>query len=156
MDIVKLALEIASQAHQGQVDKAGVDYIKHPVQVSHLVETKEQKAAALLHDVIEDTDIRGQDLLNQGIPVQVVEVVQILTKSSKLSYGKYLERIKANEDARLVKLADLSHNSDLSRIPNPGPKDFERLTKYKKAIAFLKDRQYTNYKEFLAKQDFSV
>lgn len=137
MTLYDLALSIAQEAHKGQVDKAGIDYINHPIYVASLVETDEEKAAALLHDVIEDSDMTLSDLLNHGIPSEVLQAVSILTKDKKLTYQEYLSRVKTNEIARKVKLADLKHNSDLSRITNPSEKDFSRSEKYKKAIEFL-------------------
>ncbi|MBO0456295.1 HD domain-containing protein [Enterococcus hulanensis] len=137
MTLYDLALAIAQEAHKGQVDKAGIDYINHPIYVASLVETDEEKAAALLHDVIEDSDMTLSDLLNRGIPSEVLQAVSILTKDKKLTYQEYLSRVKTNEIARKVKLADLKHNSDLSRITNPSEKDFSRSEKYKKAIEFL-------------------
>ena len=137
MTLYDLALAIAQEAHKGQVDKAGIDYINHPIYVASLVETGEEKAAALLHDVIEDSDMTLSDLLNRGIPSEVLQAVSILTKDKKLTYQEYLSRVKTNEIARKVKLADLKHNSDLSRISNPSEKDFSRSEKYKKAIEFL-------------------
>lgn len=137
MSLYDLALTIAQEAHKGQVDKAGIDYIHHPIYVASLVETDEEKAVALLHDVIEDSDITLSDLLNHGIPNNVLKAVSILTKNNKLSYQEYLVQVKSNELARKIKLADLKHNSDLSRITDPNKKDYERLEKYKKAIKYL-------------------
>ncbi|MDT2595990.1 HD domain-containing protein [Enterococcus dongliensis] len=137
MSLYDLALIIAQEAHKGQVDKAGIDYIHHPIYVASLVETDEEKAVALLHDVIEDSDITLSDLLNHGIPNNVLKAVSILTKNNKLSYQEYLVQVKSNELARKIKLADLKHNSDLSRITDPNKKDYERLEKYKKAIKYL-------------------
>ncbi|MDT2600658.1 HD domain-containing protein [Enterococcus hulanensis] len=137
MSLYDLALSIAQEAHEGQVDKAGVDYINHPVYVASLVDGEEEKAAALLHDVIEDSDFHLSDLLNRGIPNDVLIAVSILTKDKNLSYQEYLSRVKSNELAKKVKLADLQHNSDLSRIINPTTSDFERVSKYEKAIEYL-------------------
>ena len=78
--MVDLALSIARQAHEGQLDKAGVDYIKHPIYVASQVESEEEKAVALLHDVLEDSSITAEELLIAGLPVEVVTAVQVLTK----------------------------------------------------------------------------
>ena len=137
MNLFDLALSIALEAHKGQVDKAGEDYINHPIFVASLVDTEEEKAAALLHDVIEDSEMSLTDLLNKGIPSSVLQAVSILTKDKKLTYQEYLVRVKSNDIATKVKLADLKHNSDISRISNPSKKDYERLKKYKLAIKFL-------------------
>lgn len=137
MNLYDLALSIALEAHKGQVDKAGEDCMNHPIFVASLVDTEEEKAAALLHDVIEDSEMSLTDLLNNGIPSGVLQAVSILTKDKKLTYQEYLVRVKSNDIATKVKLADLKHNSDISRISNPSKKDYERLKKYKQAIKFL-------------------
>ena len=135
--MVDLALSIATQAHEGQLDKAGVDYIEHPIYVASQVDTEEEKAVALLHDVIEDSPVSAEELLQAGLPETVVTAVQVLTKKKEQDYQTYLETVKKNPLARLVKLADLKHNSDLSRLSSITEKDRERLKKYKKAIDFL-------------------
>ena len=135
--MVDLALSIARQAHEGQLDTAGVDYIEHPIYVASQVDTEEEKAVALLHDVIEDSPVSAKGLLQAGLPETVVTAVQVLTKKKEQDYQTYLETVKKNPLARVVKLADLKHNSDLSRLSSITEKDRERLKKYKKAIDFL-------------------
>ena len=135
--MVDLALSIARKAHEGQLDKAGVDYIEHPIYVASQVDTEEEKAVALLHDVIEDSPVSAEELLQAGLPETVVTAVQVLTKKKEQDYQTYLETVKKNPLVRVVKLADLKHNSDLSRLSSITEKDRERLKKYKKAIDFL-------------------
>ena len=135
--MVDLALSIARKAHEGQLDKAGVDYIEHPICVASQVDTEEEKAVALLHDVIEDSPVSAEELLQAGLPETVVTAVQVLTKKKEQDYQTYLETVKKNPLARVVKLADLKHNSDLSRLSSITEEDRERLKKYKKAIDFL-------------------
>ena len=135
--MVDLALSIARKAHEGQLDKAGVDYIEHPIYVASQVDTEEEKAVALLHDVIEDSPVSAEELLQAGLPETVVTAVQVLTKKKEQDYQTYLETVKKNPLARVVKLADLKHNSDLSRLSSITEKDRERWKKYKKAIDFL-------------------
>lgn len=137
MSLYSNALEIATEAHSGQFDKAGVDYIQHPLYVASLVSTEKEKAVALLHDVIEDSSVTKEELLLSGIDSEVVEAVSILTKHPNDSYQSYLERVKGNALAKVVKLADLTHNSDLSRLKNITKKDEERFQKYAKAIKYL-------------------
>lgn len=114
-----------------------MDYIKHPEAVASFVNTAEEKATAYLHDVLEDTEITDADLLSAGIPHNVVEAVQVLTKEKYMPYFEYLSRVKENSLARTVKLADLKHNSDRSRLARITDKDLKRLEKYRKAIQFL-------------------
>ena len=135
--MLELALSIATEAHSGQFDKAGVDYIEHPIYVASQVDTEEEKAVALLHDVIEDSPFTAEELLLAGLPETVVAAVQILSKKKGQDYQTYLENVKSNPLARVVKLADLKHNSDLSRLRSVTDNDLERLEKYKKAIDYL-------------------
>lgn len=135
--MIDIALAIAKKAHAGQVDKAGIDYIQHPLNVASLVKTEQEKAVALLHDVIEDSDVTADDLLAVGLSNEVVTAVQILTKKKGQSYQEYLEKVKSNNLARVVKLADLKHNSDLSRLKSVTNTDYERVKKYKNAIRYL-------------------
>ena len=135
--MLELALSIATEAQKGQFDKAGVDYIKHPLYVASQVDTEEEKAVALLHDVIEDSPFTAEELLLAGLLETVVTAVQILSKKKGQDYQTYLENVKSNPLARVVKLADLKHNSDLSRLSSVTDKDLERLEKYKKAIDYL-------------------
>lgn len=135
--MIDIALTIAKRAHAGQVDKAGVDYIQHPLYVASQVKTEQEKAVALLHDVIEDSDVTADDLLALGLSNEVVTAVQILTKKKGQSYQEYLEEVKSNNLARVVKLADLKHNSDLSRLKSVTNTDYERVKKYKNAIRYL-------------------
>ena len=137
-----LALSIAKKAHKGQYDKAGVDYIEHPLFVASLVDTQEEKAVALLHDVLEDSPYTAEKLILASLPETVVSAVQILTKKKGQDYQQYLDLVKSSPIARRVKLADLKHNSDLSRLATRlatvTEKDLERLEKYKKAIDYLR------------------
>ena len=135
--MIDIALAIARKAHAGQVDKAGIDYIQHPLYVASQVKTEQEKAVALLHDVLEDSDITVADLLAYGLSNEVVTAVQTLTKKKGQSYQDYLEKVKSNDLARVVKLADLKHNSDLSRLKSVSDTDRERVKKYKNAIRYL-------------------
>ncbi|MBZ2111068.1 GTP pyrophosphokinase [Streptococcus infantis] len=135
--IVDIALSIATQAHEGQLDKAGIEYIKHLIYVANQVKSEKEKAVALLHDVLEDSPVSAEELLIAGLPEEVVTAVKVLTKKPMQDYQAYLETVKKNSLARAVKLADLKHNSDLSRLTSITEKDRERLKKYKNAIDFL-------------------
>ena len=137
MLLYQQALAIAEDAHKGQVDKAGVAYIQHPLYVASLVEGELAKTIALLHDVVEDSAWTLEDLRMEGLPEEVVQAVGILTKNRDESYEEYLMHVKQNPLARQVKLADLKHNSDLSRLANVTDRDRKRAEKYRQAIAFL-------------------
>ena len=131
------AYEIAKRAHLGQVDKAGEDYIKHPQKVASFVKSDEEKAVAYLHDVIEDTELTLEDLHEYEFSKEVIEAVDIITKKKGEDYQSYLNSVKKNKLARAVKLADLRHNSDLTRLTKVTEKDIERKEKYQKALDFL-------------------
>ena len=137
MSLYEKALSIATRAHRGQVDKAGVDYIHHPLFVASLVSSDEEKATALLHDVLEDSSFTIDDLRDEGISDNVVEAVSVLTKPKGKPYFDYLKGVKKNNIARQVKLADLQHNSDLTRLAKVTDEDLKRREKYQKAIKYL-------------------
>lgn len=137
MHYLETAIAIAVQAHAGQVDKAGRPYILHPLRVMAAMTTDEERATAVLHDVIEDTPIEGRDLIDADIPPAVVVAVDVLTKIPGMAYEDYLERVKANPIARQVKLSDLRDNMDLSRLQTVTETDRQRLAKYQRAKLFL-------------------
>lgn len=135
---VSKALRLATAAHKGQVDKAGIDYIKHPIAVAESLDTEDEQITALLHDTVEDTEVTLEDLKSEGFSDTVLHAVYCLTHKKDESRGTYLLRVAENPLAVKVKLADLAHNSDLSRLPSPTAKDFARAERYAKETAFLK------------------
>ncbi|XER12109.1 Bifunctional (p)ppGpp synthase/hydrolase RelA [Sporomusa aerivorans] len=136
--IVQVALKLATIAHSGQIDKGGKPYILHPISVAKIVETEEEKTVALLHDVIEDTPVTLEELRENGLPESVVVAVDVLTKRPGVEYGDYIQRVKQNPIALTVKIADMIHNMDLSRIQSPSAKDYARIEKYERILAELK------------------
>ena len=133
-EIFETALEIAIKAHKGQVDKNGVSYILHPMAVAAQLDTLELNTIAILHDTIEDTDVTAEYLLEKGIPGNIVEVVQLLSKRKDEEYESYLIRVKENPLARQVKLADLAHNTSPERASGLNEK---RRAKYELAKRIL-------------------
>lgn len=134
------AVQTAHRAHTGQKDKAGADYINHPLTVSSFTEGPFVSViAALLHDVVEDTEITLEDLRNMGFSEAVVTCVDACTRREEEKRSVYLERLAECTDAVYVKLADLRHNSDLSRIPHPTQRDFYRVEKYRRETEYLKE-----------------
>jgi hypothetical protein len=127
------ALEIAAKAHAGQVDKGGNLYILHPLRVMITRETELERICAVLHDVVEDSDITLEDLKKEGFSEEVIRVLDCLTKREGEDYNAFIDRVLTNETACHVKLADLIDNMNLTRIPNPTAEDEERLRKYQKA-----------------------
>lgn len=126
-----LALKIATDAHRGQFDKAGAPYINHPIAVANLVKNDDARIVALLHDVLEDTNITVNNLIHYGFNKTIIDAIVILTRKIDEDYEQYLERVKSNSIALEVKIADLTHNSDTTRIPSPTEEDYECVKKYK-------------------------
>lgn len=113
--VFEIALRIAVEAHMGQRDKNGMPYILHPLAVMSKVDGLELKTIAVLHDTIEDTYVTADFLMERGIPKDIVEVVELLTKPKDEDYESYLRRVKENPKAKAVKLADLAHNTSPER-----------------------------------------
>ena len=132
------ALTLATKAHEGQVDKAGTPYIEHLLAVAaNFPEDDPRHVVALLHDIVEDTETTLDDLRDGGFSEEIVTAVDCLTKRKGVPYDEYVARIKANPVARDVKVADLRHNSQLSRLKEITSKDLARCKKYEQALAFL-------------------
>lgn len=147
MSIVEIAKEISRSVHSGHRDHAGVDYFSgHISHVASNVRNGLEKAVAYLHDSVEDSDMTIEDLNSRLIDggaserdaAMVVDAVDAITKRDNESYDSYLYRVRSNSLARAVKIADLNHNMDLSRIPSPKFNDYRRVEKYRKAMNYLK------------------
>ena len=132
------AIEIAVSAHKGAVDKGGQPYILHSLAVMMDLKTDQEKIVGVLHDVVEDTDWTFEALIEEGFSEEVIEALRSVTKSdSDSSYIDFIERAKANFIGRNVKIADLKHNMDLSRIHSISNLDLERFERYKKSLEVL-------------------
>jgi (p)ppGpp synthase/HD superfamily hydrolase len=138
MSTLERAIAIAAKAHAGKVDKAGAPYILHPLRVMLKMETYEERMAAVLHDVVEDSDMTLEDLRNEGFSDTVVEAVDAVTLRIGEAYDDFVRRAARNPIGRRVKLADLEDNCDLSRIAHPTKEDYERLAKYQRAIESIR------------------
>ena len=141
MGTLERAIEIAAGAHAGQVDKAGEPYILHPLRVMLRVTSPEERMAAVLHDVVEDTCVSLQDLISEGFSSEVVSAIKALTKRSGEFRIQAAERAAINVIARQVKLADNTENMDLRRIQNPTERDYARVEEYKAVRALLLKHQ---------------
>ena len=133
-----LAMRIAYNAHHGVLDKSGAPYIFHPYEVASRMDDEVSTAVALLHDVVEDTEMTFDDLKDQGIPDEVIEPLRCLTHDPAVPYMDYIYKIAENPVAIKVKLSDLKHNMDETRYCRP-MNDYEqaRQKKYEKAKQFL-------------------
>ena len=132
------AIAIAAAAHAGQLDKGGAPYILHPLKVMLRMNTLEERIVAVLHDVVEDCEISLDDLRKEGFSEVVLSAIESVTKVPGESYEDFVERAAQNPIGRVVKLADLEENSDLSRIASPSWEDLERIEKYRRAIGRLR------------------
>ena len=135
----KKAMKLCFEAHKDQTDKSGMPYVFHPFHLAEQMETEETTIVALLHDVVEDTDYTLEDLAGMGFGESVIEALSLLTHDDEVEYMDYVRAIKENPIATAVKLADLRHNSDLSRMDEITEKVLERREKYLKAMALLEE-----------------
>jgi (p)ppGpp synthase/HD superfamily hydrolase len=139
LKLIEKSLEIALRAYAGKTDKAGREYILHPLRVMAKMKTDLEMSAALLHDVIEDSEITVEELLADGIPAKVVEAVQDLTKQDGEDYLDFVARAKKNRIAARVKIGDIEDNIDVLRLATLEEKDLARIKKYHAAWYLLHD-----------------
>ncbi len=137
MPTLEDALELALKAHRGQQDKSGAPYILHPLRLMLKMHTDEDRIAALLHDVVEDSAYTLADLHEMGYSQAILDAVDCLTKRDNEDYIAAMQRVKPNPIARRVKLADLEDNMDIRRLASVTEKDWQRLQRYRAAWAFL-------------------
>ena len=133
----KKAMRLCYEAHQGQTDKSGIPYVFHPIHVAEQMTDEQTTIVALLHDVIEDTDYTLQDFEKMGFERPALDALALMTHKKGVPYLEYVAKLKDNPIARAVKLADLRHNSDASRLDTVDEKTKSRLEKYKAAIELL-------------------
>lgn len=135
--LTKKALSLCFEAHREQKDKSGLPYVFHPFHLAEQMDDEISTVCALLHDVVEDTEYTFDDLRKLGFPQEVADVLKLLTHSEDTPYMDYIEEISKNPTARKVKIADLKHNSDITRLEYVSEKDIQRVNKYKKALEIL-------------------
>ena len=137
--LTKKALRLCFDAHKEQTDKTGLPYVFHPFHLAEQMTDEISTVCALLHDVVEDTDYTLDALSKEGFSDDVINVLALLTHDPEVPYFDYVEKISANPIAKQVKLADLAHNSDLSRMDKDEIDEWAiaRTEKYKKAIEML-------------------
>lgn len=135
--LTKKAMQIAFEAHKDQVDKNGIPYIYHPVHLAEQMTDESTVCVALLHDVVEDTDITFEQLEQAGFAEEIIKALRLLTHDEAVPYMEYVREIKGNPIAAKVKLADLKHNSDLTRLDVVDERAKKRAEKYRKAIELL-------------------
>ena len=134
MSTLERAIEIATEAHRGQFDKAGNNYIDHPLRVMSAGKTLNEKIVGVLHDVVEDSNWTFEQLSNEGFSDEIIAALRCVTKLSEDEpYDEFIERVKKNNLAIAVKINDLSDNMDIRRLKELTEKDFLRLQKYHRA-----------------------
>lgn len=137
-DKTKRAIKLCYKAHAGQVDKSGLPYVHHPLHLAEQMDDELSTIVALLHDVVEDTDYSFRDLESMEFGNEVIAALRLLTHDPGIPYLDYVRKIASNPTARKVKLADLAHNSDITRLDHePTETDLKRLEKYRKAKEIL-------------------
>lgn len=134
--LTRKAMIIAYEAHKNQVDKSGVPYIYHPIHVAEQMDTENECIIALLHDVVEDTNVTFKQL-EEVFSKEIIDILKLLTKKKDIDYYEYINKVKENTVARKVKIADLTHNLDKTRLDFVTEVDVKRSEKYKKALQIL-------------------
>ena len=137
--VTKKALKLCFEAHKAQVDKSGMPYVFHPFHLAEQMKTEETVVVALLHDLVEDTDYTIEDLRKMGFEKKITDAIVLMTHADVVDYMDYVRTIKQNPIAKEVKLADLRHNSDLSRLDTIDEKALQRREKYQRAIELLSE-----------------
>lgn len=128
--MLEKAIEIAVEAHRGQLDKAGKIYILHPIRVMLRGKNETEMIVGILHDVVEDTPVTLDMLRLEGFSEEILEAVSCITKEKGEDYGHFIDRVLTNPLAAQVKLYDIEDNLNRDRIPYPTPKDEARFAKY--------------------------
>ena len=137
--MTKIALKLCFEAHKDQIDKSGMPYVFHPFHLAEQMADENTTIVALLHDVIEDTEYTLDDLRKFGFAEDVLSAISLMTHADDVPYMEYVVKIKTNPIAKAVKLADLKHNSDMSRLDRITQIDEERAKKYTQAIELLEN-----------------
>ena len=137
--MTKIALKLCFEAHKDQIDKSGMPYVFHPFHLAEQMADENTTIVALLHDVIEDTEYTLDDLRKFGFAEDVLSAISLMTHADDVPYMEYVVKIKTTPIAKAVKLADLKHNSDMSRLDRITQIDEERAKKYKQAIELLEN-----------------
>ena len=138
-EMTKKAIRLMFDLHKEQTDKSGLPYVYHPWHVAESMDDEIAATVALLHDAVEDTDLTLEDVREAGFPEEVVVALGCMTHDDSVDYMDYVRALAPNAVARKVKLADLRHNADITRLDAPTEKDLARREKYLKAIELLEN-----------------
>ena len=135
--LLERAIRIATTAHSGQFDKAGVPYILHPLRVMNSLNTIDEKIVGILHDTIEDTSVASKFLLSEGFPQHIVDAILSVSRLPDELWRDFIQRAKTNTIGRVVKIADMRDNSDLFRMHELEDKHLSMVKRYHKALKEL-------------------
>ena len=135
--LTKKAMKVCFEAHKDQLDKTGLPYVFHPFHLAEQMDDEISTICALLHDVVEDTDTTLEDLGEMGFPQEAIEVLALLTHADEVPYMDYVREISRNKIATKVKIADLMHNSDVTRLDTVDEYAVRRNEKYREALWIL-------------------
>ena len=136
-EMTKKAIKLMFEKHKDQVDKSGMPYVFHPFHLAEQMDDEETTITALLHDIVEDTNTTFEDLRKLGFSDNVINALKLMTHDKNIDYFEYVKNISKNPIARKVKIKDLEHNMDTSRLDEVTDKDLERVKKYKKCYKYL-------------------
>lgn len=136
-NLTKKAMILCFEKHQKQLDKSGIPYPFHPFHVAESMPDEATTCVALLHDILEDTDVTCDQLSANGFTKEMIDALKLLTHDASLTYPEYIKRIKQNPLARCVKISDLKHNSDITRLNTITDEDLARLNQYQQALEIL-------------------
>jgi hypothetical protein len=138
MRTLERATGIAAKTHEGRVDKAGAPYISRPLRMMLRLTTPDDMISAVLHDVVEGSGLSLEALRAEGFSETIIGAIDSVARRLEEPYEAFVLRAASNPIGRRLKLADLEDNSDLSRISNPEPRDYERIEKYLRAIEMVR------------------
>lgn len=144
--MLEKAIEIAVEAHRGQIDKAGKIYILHPMRVMLRGKNETEMIVGILHDTVEDTPVTLDMLRMEGFSEDILAAISCITKEKGEDYGHFINRVLTNPLAAQIKLYDIEDNMNRDRIPFPAPKDEARFAKYEKyhSVILNKLKEYEN------------
>ena len=153
-DLTKKALHLSYNFHRDKKDKGGAPYVYHPYHLAEQMDTEEEVVVALLHDAMEDYSHHDVSLIlrDYEIPGNLIDIIKLLTRDKNDTYMEYIAKVKENPIARKVKIVDLMHNQDLSRLPEIGEKELGLLERYNKALDYLLDIDYPTDKHYWKKE----
>ena len=135
--MTKMAMKLCFETHKDQLDKTGLPYVFHPFHLAEQMDDEISTVCALLHDVVEDSDITFEDLAKMGFSGEIIDVLKLLTHAEEVPYMDYVREIKKNPTATKVKIADLKHNSDTTRLDVVDEWAIKRNEKYAEALRIL-------------------